>query len=439
MEETSQSKRVLETDVVILGGGPGGSATGIFLAEGGLRVLVLEKSKFPRFRIGESLLPKATGMLRRLGVLDRMDKAGFLRKNGAEFTIADGSEHIHNRFINGMMPDCTYAYEVERAKFDQLLLDRARECGCEVMEETTARSVRDLGESWEVLARTGENEEVEIRSRWLIDATGRETFLAKRFKLEEEPLPYPKRLAIYGHFEGIPLQPEGREGNIVIARLSDGWIWNIPLAKNKTSLGVVASLERFRSEKRSPEEFFESEVRRSKYFSDLTAGAERVGPVRVTTDYCFMYRKFGGSRYLLVGDSAAFIDPVFSSGVYLAMDAASRASELILRAEKRGRSLTKREVAGYTNGLKKSILVMRKLIEVFYDNHGFAVFLRPTDRLRLASAVNSVVAGNTDLPFRVWWRFKLFLLICRLNRKFRFIPSVFPEEAKEPEPAPVRS
>ncbi|MEX2380768.1 MAG: NAD(P)/FAD-dependent oxidoreductase [Opitutales bacterium] len=412
----------LLTDVTVLGGGPGGCAAAILLAQAGLKVVLLEKSRFPRFRIGESLLPNSRPILRRLGVWDKLDDAGFLRKYGAEFTVSDGSQRVHNRFDLGMLPDCGYAYQVERSKFDQLLLDHAMECGCEVLQETAAHAVDDLGDAWETRAESmAGSRTLRIRSRWIIDATGRESFLAKRFQIEREPLPYPKRLAIYAHYEGIALQPEERSGNIIITRLSDGWFWNIPLGEHLTSLGVVASLERYRTANVSPEEFFDSELKRSAYLTDVTRAARRAGPVRVTTDYSFMYRNFAGPRYLLVGDAAAFVDPVFSSGVYLAMDSAGRAVDLLLQAEGQSRALTSVETTQYTSKLKKSIGVMRKLIEMFYDDDGFAVFLHPTDRLKLASAVNAVVAGNTDLPFGVWWRFQLFLLICRLNRRFHFI------------------
>lgn len=426
MENAPPGPKSLQTDVTILGGGPGGCAAAILLAKAGLKVVLLEKAAFPRFRIGESLLPNGNRMLKRLGVWDKMDAAGFLRKYGAEFNIPDGSQSVHNRFADGLFPDCEYAYEVERAKFDTLLLDQVKNCGCEILQETAAQSIQDLGDAWELTAKSKTADStITIRARWVIDATGRESFLAKRFQIEKEPLPYPKRLGIYAHFEGIPLQPGNRRGNIVITRLPDGWFWNIPLQENLTSLGVVASLERYNSAKLSPEEFFEAELSRSSYLTDLTRSARRTGEIRVTTDYCFMHRSFAGPRYFLVGDAAAFMDPIFSSGVYLALDSAGMAVDALLGAEKEKRALTVEEADCYTSNLKKPIRVMRDLIEVFYDNRSFAVFLNPTNRFKLAAAVNAVVAGNTKLPFQIWLRYRLFLLICRLNRRFHFITSPF--------------
>lgn len=427
---TSSPPQSLQPDVTILGAGPGGCSAAILLAEAGLNVIVLEKSRFPRFRIGESLLPNGNPLLRRLGVWDRLDAAGFLRKYGAEFTVADGSNRVHNRFAHGLIPDCGYTYQVERAPFDTLLLERAAEAGATIYQQITAQSVSppENDQPWLLTAISATGAALEIRTRWLIDASGRDSFLAKQLKLQRDPLPYPKRVAIYRHYHGIPLQPGERSGNIIITRLSDGWFWNIPLSENLTSLGVVASLDRFRSANLSPEAFFEDEIQRSSQLRHLTRDAQPAGPAHVTTDYSFMHESFAGERHFLVGDAAAFVDPIFSSGVYLAMHSAVTAADLLLQAEKQGRGLRSSEAARFTNRLKKSLRTMRDLIEVFYDNSGFAVFLHPTHRLKLAAAVNTVVAGNTRLPFSVWWRFQLFLLICRVNRFLPLVPYRFPKE-----------
>lgn len=424
MKKTQHNLHGRQADVAILGGGPGGCAAAILLARSGLKVVLLEKTSFPRFRIGESLLPSGNRMLKRLGLWEKMDEAGFLRKYGAEFTIPDGSQTVHNRFADGLLPDCDFAYEVERARFDALLLAGARSAGCEVYEETAAGSVRDQGDSWEVTAATaGSESSVTFGARWLIDATGRDSFLAKRFRIDKEPLPYPKRLGIYAHFRGIPLQPGERRGNIVITRLPDGWFWNIPLEENLTSLGVVTTLNRFNEAALSPEDFFEKELQRSSYLQELTRSATRVGRTRVTTDYCFMHETFAGPRYFLVGDAAAFMDPIFSSGVYFALESGGMAADLILKANRTG--VSGQSARRYTRTLKKRIRVMRDLIEIFYDNDAFAIFMCPTNRFKLAATVNAVVAGNTRLPFSGWWRYQLFLLICQLNRRFRFVPSPF--------------
>src|SRR5690606_28382892 len=146
------------------------------------------------------------------------------RKYGAEFTVPDGATTVHNIFADGLLPGSDYAYEVERAKFDLLLLDEARDRGCQIFTETAALGIRNLGDAWEVLAASETTGvPVTLHARWIIDAPGRDSFLAKRFQIEKEPLPYPRRLGIYAHFHGIPLQPGNRSGNIVITRLPDGW------------------------------------------------------------------------------------------------------------------------------------------------------------------------------------------------------------------------
>ncbi len=422
-------KEVLRADVTILGAGPGGCTAGILLAQAGLSVVIVEKSLFPRFRIGESLLPNGNHLLRRIGVWDAMHEAGFLKKHGAEFTVADGTTRVRNEFRKGLIPDCGYAFQVERAKFDQLLMERAEAAGCRIFQETRANAAEQDEDGWRIDAVRADGGAFEIRSGWVLDASGRESFLAKQLRIGCESLPYPKRVAIYRHFHGVPLQEGEWAGNIIITRLRGGWVWDIPLSENLTSLGVVVTLEEYQAAGCTPEEFFNQTLGRSTHLQELTRYAEPAGEVHVTTDYSFMHEEFAGPRFLLAGDAAGFMDPIFSSGVYLSMESAARAADLIMEAQHANRALTEIEMRRYTGGLKKSIRTMRDLIEMFYEDSSFAVFLHPTDTLQLAPAVNAVVAGNTSLPFSVWWRFQLFLLICRLNRHIPLVPYDFPDES----------
>ncbi|MDX2111615.1 MAG: NAD(P)/FAD-dependent oxidoreductase [Verrucomicrobiota bacterium] len=408
-------------DVVIIGGGPAGSCAGAYLARQGWRVCILEKCAFPRFRIGESLLPQGNTILQRIGVWEKFEQGGFLQKHGAEFTTPDRSHTVHNRFaVNGFVPGNPYTYQVERARFDALLLDHARACGCEVRMETAVTSVLRIGEGWKVDCRSTGVDAI-LSCNWLLDASGREACLARLMKHEREPLPYPKRIAVYAHYRGIPLQAGTLSGNIVITRLPGGWSWNIPLSAGKTSIGMVTLLSDFQQHSLEPEVYFHKIRDGSPYLRDLMGNAERVGEVHTTADYSTMHREFTGEKHVLIGDAAAFIDPIFSSGLYLAMTSALEAADLLLRAGKQGtlKPSTQRQ---YTARMKRRIRVMRDLIEAFYDDDGFAVFMRPTNRFGLFAGVGTVVAGNTDLTWNLRWRFELFKLICRLNRRFHFVP-----------------
>jgi flavin-dependent dehydrogenase len=398
------------------------------LAKTGLSVCLVEKENFPRFKIGESLLPAGNSILRRIGVWDKMDDAGFIRKYGGEFVSSDGSSQLKNMFSDGLIKGMDYTYQVERSRFDQLMLDNARDHGCTIKQPCEVVDSTLTDGYWQVsLAATAETgpKKLKVRARWLLDASGRALFFGKREKLAREHLPYPKRLAVYSHFKGVKRQTcKERRGNIIITRLKDGWFWSIPLDDEKTSVGVVSRKRQSEWENRefSLENFFFSEVKRSSYLGELLSDASPVDKFRATGDYSYSFADYAFPQALLIGDAASFIDPVFSSGVYLALRSAELAAEKIIEAQQQQRVLNARECASYTRTLKRNVKVMRDLIEVYYDDDKFSLFMAPTRKHKLFRAVNSIVAGNTSPGFAVWWRYKLFLLICKINKRYRLAP-----------------
>lgn len=412
----------IECDVAIIGAGPAGSVAGALLAKAGWRVVLLEKEAFPRFRIGESLLPSGNSVLKRIGVWDRMDAAGFIRKYEAEFITPDREHTVRNSFAENTFTEGNpYAYEVERSKFDSLLLENAQASGCEVRHSTTVRNVTAAEDSW-LLKVQSANQEESVRARWVIDASGRDALLAKELKIPRLPLPYPKRIAVYNHFDGIPLQDGQRAGNIIITRLPGGWSWSIPLADGKVSVGVVTSLSEFQQAKLEPENYFYKVCAQSSFLTSHTDTATPLDKFRVTADYSYINSTFAGNRYLLVGDAAGFIDPIFSSGVCLAMQSAELAADTMLKAGLNGHLSASTQKA-FTRKMRARMKIMQDLVEAFYDEDGMAVFMSPTNRFDLFKAVGHVVAGNTELPFHIWVRFMIFKLICRFNKSWHFIPS----------------
>lgn len=414
-------------DVLIIGGGPSGSTAGGLLSDAGLSCCIIEKEAFPRFRIGESLLPGGNAILKRLGVWEKMDDAGFLRKYGAEFISTDGSQRVHNIFARGLKKGLEYTYQVERSKFDQLLITNAAEKGATVFHEQQVISAELVDGIWQVETRTSNTDAPRqtFTAKWLVDASGRSAFFGKNRKLAQDHIPYPKRLAVYSHFSGVKLVNEGEaKGNILITRLADGWFWVIPLDDEKTSVGVVSTKKRdeWVNENFTPQAFFEKEVARSPYLSDLMANAQAKDEFRTTGDYCYSHTNYAEQQSILVGDAAGFIDPIFSSGVYLALRSAEMASDAIINAEQNKRLLSTSDTKQYTRELKRNVRVMRDLIEVYYSDKGFSVFMAPSNKLKLFDSVNSIVAGNTSPGFSVWWRFRLFKIICWLNRYINLIP-----------------
>jgi flavin-dependent dehydrogenase len=423
-----------ETDVLIIGAGPAGSTAAAILAEAGLSVCIVEKDNFPRFKIGESLLPGGNRVLERIGVWDKMDDAGFIRKYGAEFISSDGATRVHNIFAKGLFTDFDYTYQVERSRFDALLLNNATDKGAQLMQPCKVINAELQGGHWLVdlqrkATESSTESRVQYRSKWLLDASGRAAFFCKQNKLQQDEIPYPKRFAVYNHFTGIPRSSGSERGNIIISRLPDGWFWVIPLSEEKTSVGVVALRKRdeWKNPDFSAQTFFDNEVQRAEYLRELLMHAKPLDEFRVTTDYSYSFKQYAGQQHLLLGDAAGFLDPIFSSGVFLALSSADRAADKILVAHAHNRTLTAKEYRHYTRSHKQDIRLIRELIDVYYDNKGYSVFMSPTERFKLFQSVNAVVGGSVSPGFNLWWRLRLFFLICKINRFFRLVPDQLPD------------
>ena len=256
-----------------------------------------------------------------------------------------------------------------------------------------------------------------LRAAHLLDAGGREHLAGKTFGIAHDRIPYPPRLAVFNHFHGIPDSPGDRYGNIIITRADRVWTWNIPLGGGRTSFGVVAVAADYKASGLTAEAYFKKIVADSPAMSAIMKDATPADEFRVVSDYTYSLKHFGGDRaWIAAGDAACFIDPIFSSGVYLAMTSGLAAAKLLLRHAP-AETLRPREIAAYTRRYKRGVRVMRELIEQFYDDAGCAVFLNPgAHRLAIPAAVNSIVAGVTDTPFSVRWRYRLFIWLCKLNR-----------------------
>jgi FAD-dependent halogenase len=319
----------VEPDVVIIGGGPAGATAAGLLARAGHQVLVLEKEKFPRYHIGESLVPGMLPILELLGVTDRMEAAGFRRKYGITLLWGAERELWSVAFREG--GPYPYVYQAKRAEFDAILLDRARELGAVVMEEADVSDVLfDSGRAVGVrycLGRKGEARE--IRAKYVIDASGQAKFLAHRTgKIEwHEDL---KNLAVWTYYQGGALLPDGiDQGNILTECHADGWFWVIPFSDGTRSVGFVGPNNSFRSVNMTPEEFFQVKLATSRETKRLLTGATRTADYRIAKDWSYESSSFGGPGYLQAGDAAAFVDPLFSSGVMLAMRSAVNAAKTV--------------------------------------------------------------------------------------------------------------
>ena len=315
-----------DCDVVVIGGGPAGSTVAALLAERGRSVTLLEKDRHPRFHIGESLLPQNNPLFERLGILDEVRAIG-LTKNGAQFTsMYHGKEETFyfSRALDKSQPS---AFEVHRADLDEILIRNAARKGASVFEETRADQV-DFGDDGVVVHATGPGGRREWRARFLVDASGRDTFLASRFRIKEAN-PRHASVALFGHYENAQRLPGTDEGNISIYWFDHGWFWFIPLQRGVTSVGAVCWPYYLKTRKGSLEQFLDDTVATCPALAERLAHARRIAPVTATGNYSYRSRRCIGANHLMVGDAFAFVDPVFSSGVYLAMSGAFAAVDTV--------------------------------------------------------------------------------------------------------------
>lgn len=405
-------------DCVILGGGPAGATAGALLAQQGMSVCIVEKETFPRFHIGESLLPSGNEILCRTGAWERIEKAGFVCKRGAEFTYGTGTNSVHIAFCDGLIPGLDCTWQVRRAEFDQILLETAQASGCDLRQPARVTGIDPTANGWEVTISGGAEPE-KLSATWFLDAGGRGRFLGSRLKLETSDVPLPKRFAVYSHFRRVKRKEGDKAGDIMVVRVADGWFWSIPISDSVTSVGLVCTRERLA--RNEPEATFRETISQNPFMRSWMAKAESVQPYRVESDYSFVHSRFSGDRWFLLGDAAGFIDPVFSSGVFLALKSAEAAADAILVARERG-SLSPAGQVAFTRRVKRSMKTVQQLVCAFYHPKDFSVFMHPHNVFSVVSAINSIVAGRSDLDSRLWWRFLFFRLLCRINRLIPLAP-----------------
>jgi flavin-dependent dehydrogenase len=381
----------------------------------------VEKCEFPRFRIGESMLPTSNAILRETGAWPKIEAAGFIPKYGALFYLSHGPGEKEVDFRDSLVPGLESTFQVERAKFDGILLDHARSLGAEVRMKTTVRSIESDSNGNRVEIE-GESGPQTVTARWVLDASGRDNFFVTDQKRALDPPTSSKRMAVYSHFEGVPRPAGRRAGHTIVVRLETGWFWIIPIDEERTSVGLVTTLEAMRKANVEPAELFRLAVEGSPRLRELMGTATPTMEFRVTSDYTYFRRELARERLLLVGDAAGFFDPIFSSGVYMSLWSAQQAVKLIVKADKAGRALTRSERNNYTRAIKHHASVFRRLIAMFYDNKSFAVFMCEQVPWDLMPGLTSIVAGHAKLTWPLWWRVKVFLLVCRLQHRFHMVP-----------------
>jgi 2-polyprenyl-6-methoxyphenol hydroxylase-like FAD-dependent oxidoreductase len=412
------SPRDPDVDVLVVGGGPGGSTIAAFLAQGGLSVGIVEREPFPRFRVGESLIPNCMPILERMGVLERVRAHGFQPKYGVTFHDQE-IDAEHSFYFRDGRPWPNFTYDVHRAEFDAILLDHAaKQPGVRVLQPAAVERV-----SFDADGVTAEVSDADgtrpLRARFLVDASGRDAFLPGRMG-GRRPVPGLGKVAIFAYYRGARRFPGRQEGNVRIYNFPDGWFWWIPLARDETSVGCVLHARTVRGREGSPADLLETMIARCRRVRDGLVGAERVTPIYTAANFSYRMEPVVGDRFLCAGDAVAFVDPIFSAGVFMAMVGAEWGAQEILRAFREDR-FEARRLAGYERRLDRAMRPFATFIEHFYDPLFLELFLRPKDVLGMVDAVTFVLAGGAvhGTPIRMRLSLAVFFSVVRAHRWLR--------------------
>jgi flavin-dependent dehydrogenase len=361
-------------DVVVIGGGPAGSTVAAILAEAGRKVLVVERTKFPRFHIGESLMPETYWTFQRLGMLPKLRDSDFVKKYSVQFVTATGKESQPFFFDERDPRECSQTWQVPRDRFDQMMLDNAAEKGAEVWMEANVNDVLleesdtdDLPRATGVVVTPKDGKPVRIAAKVVVDATGMNAMLSKRLGIRRMD-PELRKASLFAHYKGCRRDPGKNAGATLVlsTRENDGWFWYIPLPNDITSVGVVGDMDRLMNDKsRTPEQKLEDEIAKCPGLADRMPGSTRVGDVHVTSDFSFRATRCAGDGWILVGDAFGFLDPMYSSGVFLALKSGEMAADAIIEAFKQN-DFSGAQLAKWGDDIAGGMSVVRKLVYAFY-------------------------------------------------------------------------
>ncbi len=391
-------------DVVIIGGGPAGSCAAAILAEYGHKVVILEREKFPRYHIGESLIPFTFGPLQRIGMIPKMRQSHFVKKYSVIFTQPDGRTsqpfYFHTRYDKETIAQ---TWQVLRSEFDQMLLDNAREKGAVVHEETTVTEL--LREDGKVLGAKATHKDGavrEYRAPITLDCSGREAFSAVRAGWRVRD-PYLNKVAVWTYYKGSRRETGLDEGQTTVAYVPEkGWFWHIPQHNDMVSIGIVAEGKYLtRGGVKEPKAIFEREIEENQWVKQQLVSGESVGKYWITSEYSHHSRYCAAPGLLLVGDAFAFLDPVFSSGVMLALKSGMLAAESVHEGLRSG-DLSPQHFAPYGATIREGVETMRKLVYAFYDPN-FS-FRKLTNKYpELTGDITDCLSGDVNKDFSTLW------------------------------------
>jgi flavin-dependent dehydrogenase len=390
-------------DIVVVGGGPAGSTASTLLAQQGMRVQLFERERFPRFHIGESLIPETYWVLKRLNMLPKMQRSHFVKKYSVQFANASGRLSAPFYFWDNKPHECSQTWQVVRSEFDQMMLDNAREHGVDVHE-----GVRVTDVLWEndrasgIRIRPQGEPDRDVRARVVVDASGQNGLIQNKLGLRVWD-PVLNKGAIWTYWEGAYRDTGRDEGATMVLQTADrtGWFWYIPLHGDVISVGVVKPFDTLFKGRGPYAQTYEEEVERCPAARQRVAGAKRVTGYFATKDYSYRARAVAGNGWVLVGDAFAFLDPLYSSGVLLALRSGEMAADAIVEG------LAKDDLSGAQLGkwgpsFNQGVDRMRRLVCEYYDGFSFGTFVRTYPHLQ--GTITDLLIGDLfeDKVDRVW-------------------------------------
>ena len=387
-------------DVIIIGGGPAGSTMGSYLSKAGIKNIILEGHNQPRPHVGESLVLSTMRVFSELGLIEKMDQAGFPKKFGASWRDFSGKEQaLHFSEFRQEGIDRDHTYHVDRSKFDLLLLKHAESLGSEVHQGVQVKRVNFEGDRAVGVRAKFAGQEIDIPAKIVVDASGRQTLLGRQLNLKQNDKIF-NQYAVHGWFENVARGEDPKtEGYIHIYFLpvKRGWAWQIPITDTITSVGVVAEREVFQQFKSESERYFDTYVQSNKGLAQAMAGAVRVNEFKTEGDYSYILDKFCGNGYLMVGDAARFVDPIFSSGVSVAMHSARFGAQTVISALESG-DWSEAALKPYENTLRDGVNIWYEFIRLYYKLLPlFTIFIQSEYRVEILRLLQGEVFERHDI------------------------------------------